>query len=440
MKLNYKNTLFVGLAFFVILMLWQVYNTYCPLMLKPLLKDALNLEDENKVLYIVGIIMAVDNIFALFLLPIFGNLSDMTNTRFGKRMPFIALGMISSAIVFPFIAIFFMMNSLIGVILSMLFLLTITHMYRSPAVSLMPDITPKPLRSKANGIINLVGYIGAIIAGALAMVFKREDQYIFPFIIASGCMILALIILLVKIKENKLVAEAEKEILKGEEESETLEEISEDGRLSKGDRRNFIIIIIAVFLWFMAFNAVETFMSTYFVDLMLGQGKDAASGVSAAGTAVIILTVSSIITFIPSSFLASLIGRKLSVAIGLSILIAGFIIAIFQIKFGIIFIIAIALCGIGWAMINVNSYPMIVEMSNQKNIGKITGYYYVASMLAQSVTPIILGIIMTLNGKTKPLFYYASIVASLAFIVFIFFKERNVRQIKKKGIEVFDVD
>ena len=113
MKLNYKNTLFVGLAFFVILMLWQVYNTYCPLMLKPLLKDALNLEDENKVLYIVGIIMAVDNIFALFLLPIFGNLSDMTNTRFGKRMPFIALGMISSAIVFPFIAIFFMMNSLI---------------------------------------------------------------------------------------------------------------------------------------------------------------------------------------------------------------------------------------------------------------------------------------------------------------------------------------
>lgn len=440
MKLNYKNTLFVGLAFFVILMLWQVYNTYCPLMLKPLLKDALNIEDENKVLYIVGIIMAIDNVFALFLLPIFGNLSDKTNTRFGKRMPYIALGMISSAIIFPFIAVFFMMNSLIGVIISMLLLLTVTHMYRSPAVSLMPDITPKPLRSKANGIINLVGYIGAIIAGALAMVFKREDQYLFPFIISSGCMILALIILLIKIKENKLVAEAEKEILKGEEEAETLEEIKDDGKLSKADRRNFIIIIIAVFLWFMAFNAVETFMSTYFVDLMLAHGKDAASGVSAAGTAVIILTVSSIITFIPASFLASLIGRKLSVAIGLSILIAGFILAIFQIKFGIIFIIAIALCGIGWAMINVNSYPMIVEMSNQKNIGKITGYYYVASMLAQSVTPILLGIIMTLNGKTKPLFYYASIVATLAFVVFVFFKEKNVRHIKKKGIEVFDVD
>lgn len=440
MKLNYKNTVFIGLAFFVILMLWQVYNTYCPLMLKPLLSHFLNIEDENKVLYLVGIIMAVDNIFALFLLPIFGNLSDKTNTRFGKRMPYIIVGMILSAIIFPFIAIFFMMNSLIGIISAMLFLLAVTHMYRSPAVSLMPDVTPKPLRSKANGIINLIGYLGAIIAGALAMFFKKEDQYFIPFVISSACLLLALLILVLKIKENKLVSEAQEAIILGEKESTTIEEVKTNGSLSKADKRNFIIIIISVFLWFMAFNACETFMSTYFQDLMVNAGKESSDGVSFAGKAVIFLTVSSIITFIPASILANKIGRKLSVVIGLVLLILGFGISIFQNDISIIFIIAICLVGIGWAIINVNSYPMIVEMSSQENIGKITGYYYVASMLAQSATPVILGIIMTLFGQTKPLFYYSLILSILALIVFILFKENKKRREIKKGLEAFDVE
>lgn len=253
-------------------------------------------------------------------------------------------------------------------------------------------------------------------------------------------MLLAIIILLVKIKENKLVEEAQNDLVKGEEESTLHEKIDEQGNLSKKDKKNFYIIIVAVFLWFMAFNAVETFMSTYFVDLMKNAGHEASKGVGIAGQAVIVLTISSILVFIPASHLASKIGRKWSVCIGLLLLILGFGVSTQLKDFNIIFILAISICGIGWAMINVNSYPMILEMSNQNNIGKITGIYYVASMLAQSVTPVLLGIIMTLQGHTKPLFYYSLGLSILAFIIFVFFKENNCKKNIKTGLEAFDVD
>ena len=182
LKLNYKRTFFIGCAFFSILMLWQVYNTYCPLMLQSLLADKFNV--ENELTYVIGIIMAADNLFALFMLPIFGKLSDKTNTKYGKRMPYIIVGMVLSALLFPLIVVCFMKGSLAGVIIMMGIILIIMNAYRNPAVALMPDVTPKPLRSGANGIINLVGYIGAVIAGALAMFLKTEETYLFSFLIA----------------------------------------------------------------------------------------------------------------------------------------------------------------------------------------------------------------------------------------------------------------
>lgn len=151
LKLNYKNTFLIGLAFFAILMLWQVYNTYCPLILEELLAN--RYEDANKLTYVIGIIMAMDNLAALILMPIFGVLSDKTKTKKGKRMPYILIGMLASALLFPLIATFYLLNSLMGVILLMMLVLIIMQGYRSPAVALMPDITPKPLRSKANGIM-----------------------------------------------------------------------------------------------------------------------------------------------------------------------------------------------------------------------------------------------------------------------------------------------
>ena len=288
LKLNYKNTLFIGCAFFSILMLWQVYNHYCPLFLDYLLREHTSLElDGNERLYIIGIIMAADNLFAVFMLPLFGTLSDKTHTRFGRRMPYIFAGMILSAIVFPLIPIFFMKNNIVALIVTMGAILLIMNMYRNPAVALMPDVTPKPLRSQANGIINFVGYLGAIIAGALAMVLKisgntkgnwapTESGYtngIIAFCIASVFMIIALVLLCLKIKENKLVEENAEALELGEKLSETHEDVSKTDKLSKADRKNIVVLLISIFLWYMAFNAIETFNSLFCKDVLNNEGE-----------------------------------------------------------------------------------------------------------------------------------------------------------------------
>lgn len=442
LKLNYKNTFFIGLAFFAILMLWQVYNTYCPLILNDLLASSFD-GDADKLTYVIGIIMAMDNLVALIIMPIFGNLSDKTNTKYGKRMPYILIGMLASALIFPLIAAFFIMNSLVGVIIIMGFVLIIMQGYRSPAVALMPDVTPKPLRSTANGIINLVGYIGAIIAGALAMVFKKADAnsnnlvYLWPFVISSICMLAAMIILKFKINEPKLLEETKNDVELGEKMSQSIEEIKEDKPLSKKDFTNLIIILIAVFFWFMAFNAIETFNSLFCRDILGSEGIH--------GTFTIILTVSSIISFILLSGIANKIGRKWTIILGLIMLVMGIglmALITFLLKdvitsyVWVIYLLTVII-GIGWALVNINSYPMIVEMSNKKNVGKFTGYYYTASMIAQTATPILVGLIMSFNDAGLRLLYVYSLITMLvALAVFFFVVERRDlnKKLEKKGI------
>ena len=440
LKLNYKNTFLIGLAFFAILMLWQVYNTYCPLILEELLAN--RYEDANKLTYVIGIIMAMDNLAALILMPIFGVLSDKTKTKKGKRMPYILIGMLASALLFPLIATFYLLNSLMDVILLMMLVLIIMQGYRSPAVALMPDITPKPLRSKANGIINLVGYIGAIIAGALAMVFKKTDGssqslvYLWPFVIASIFMLIAMFVLYFKVDEIKLLKENKEAIEYGEKYSQSLENVSEERPLSKKDFKNLIIILIAIFFWFMSFNAIETFNSLFCQKILNDSGIH--------GTFTIILTVSSIISFIVLSPLADKIGRKASILIGLLGLIIGLtiiaILAYFTPVESIVnWVWAIYVCtiliGFSWALVNINSYPMIVEMANKNNIGKFTGYYYSASMIAQTLTPILIGIIMSLNDSGLRLLYvYSAFMMILATVVFLFVKERkSSKEIRKEN-------
>lgn len=433
LKLNYARTFYIGFAFFAILLIWQLYNHYSPLYLDALLKAKLTNEDHRW--YIIGIIMAMDNLFALFMLPLFGYLSDKTRTKYGKRIPYIVIGMILSILVFPLISVAYLLSSLWGVILAMGAVLIIMNIYRSPAVALMPDVTPKPLRSKANGIINLVGYLGAILGGGISMIFKFTDQnnnYIVPSLIGSALMFIALVILIFKINENKILEETALDMQIGEELSETTEKIEENKPLSKADKRNLIILLVATFLWFASFNAVETFLSVY--------SKNVFGDSSVAGTAVIILTFSSIIIFIPAGILSTKIGRKNTVIIGLLTIILAVIILIFQTKFNIIAIIAFALAGIGWASINVNSYPMLVEMTHQANIGRYTGLYYTSSMAAQSLTPIVAGAVMTFFSGPEPLFKYSTIVMVLALLVFIFFKTPKKQLQAKKGLEAFDVE
>jgi maltose/moltooligosaccharide transporter len=435
LKLNYRNTLFIGFGFFSILMLWQIYNAYAPIFLARLLSESGVVNSDDAPL--VGFIMALDNFFALFMLPIFGILSDKTKTKYGRRIPYIILGMLTAAILFPFIAVMYIINSLVGVIITMLLILIVMNIYRNPAVSLMPDVTPKPLRSKANGIINLIGYVGAIIGGVLVMVFGSDasDSFstVLPFIIVSVVMLVAMVVLFLKVKENKLVEESKSDMELGENLSTTIEKIEENKPLSKFDKTNMFIILIAVFFWFAAFNSIETFMSTY--------SEEVLNNFNISGTITIVLVLSSMITFIPAGYLALRLGRKFSVIMGLGLMILGLGLAQTIHAVTPLFFLAIAIIGIGWAFINVNSYPMMVEMSHKNNVGKYTGYYYTSSMLAQSFTPIVAGWFISLVGNYNVLFPYALVLTAIAFVVFFFVKERKnaVKEIKT-GLEAFDVD
>lgn len=467
LKLNKKNTFKIAFAFFGILMLWQAYNFYCPLILRGLLQG--KVDNYN---FIIGIIMALDNVIAIIIMPIVGRLSDRTHSKWGKRMPYIVVGMILTAIVFPLIAVFFYFNSFLGVIITMLLFLIIMQAYRSPAVAFMPDVTPKPLRSTANGIINLVGYFGAVFVAILGMIpflkIKGIDDYdqaaalpqafidgmhnkvLIPFIICTVILVGVLVFLVLTVKENKMLKETEADVIKGEELSETEEVINADNKLSSLDKKNFIFIIVAIFFWFMSFNSFETFGSSYSV-FVLG-----TSGVMSMMT--IILTVVSILSFIAFSTLSNKIGRKFTIVIGLILLIAALAsIGIVSItvdfsKYGgkigawsIFYYAMAAIMGCGWALININSFPMIVEFSNRDNIGKFTGYYYASSMLAQSITPILIGIIMDDpfnkfgNMGLKLLFVYASIMMVISLIIFLFvkekisLKERKAKQTEKKS-------
>lgn len=450
--LNYKRTFIIGFAFFGILMLWQVYNIYVPPILTQLLMIQLN-QTDTEVQYLVGVLMAMDNIFALFMLPLFGYLSDRTKSKFGKRMPYIVVGTILSAIALIGLPIAYAYNSLIGFIITMALVLIFMQAYRNPAVALMPDITPKPLRARANGIINLVGYVGAILAGLIGFIITPESYFIesqgtfvmyIPFIIAGVFMIVTMIVLASNINENKILFEMKDELARGELEAEVEEPLHEEQRLSKKNRTALILLIAAIFLWFAAFNAVETFWSnysTYYLDF---------DGFS-MGT--IVLTVVSLITFVPASIIADKIGRKWTIIIGIGLMIFAmlgvfFISPVFtgilEVKgiFSVVYYLFFAVAGVGWAMINCCSYPMVVELSTSKTIGKFTGIYYAASMLAQSLTPVALGALMRIeNFQWAVMFPYSTVLFVAAFVVFLFIPNVRTKKVNtKKGLEAFDQD
>ncbi len=418
LKLNKKRTFYIGFSFFTILMLWQVYNYYCPMFLEELLKSTYGAGDYN---YIIGIIMALDNILALFMLPLFGAISDNTNSKLGKRMPYIIIGTGLSIMLFPFIPFLYIKNSLVGVAIMMGLILLAMNVYRSPSVALMPDVTPKPLRAQANAIINFVGYIGAIIGALLTIVFTKKledgvslvrDLTLWPFIIVSVLMLVALVVLVLKIRENKLAEEMAEEMAEGEKLSETEESITDDKPLGKTDKCNLWLLIFSVFLWYFAFNAVETFGSLYAKNVL---------HTNSWGLATSVLAIASLLAFLPAGKLTEKIGRKYSIVLGLGLMIASLFAALFVKEFGIILILLFAVAGVGWAIINVNSYPMFVELSTNKNLGKFTGYYYTASQIAQSITPIIIGFVMDWLGY-KAYFPYATIFMTIALIVFMFVK------------------
>ena len=426
MKLNYKRTVLIGLAFMTISAFWQMYDTVIPL----ILKNTFGLGET-----VTGVIMAADNVLALFLLPIFGALSDKVKTPIGRRMPFILFG---TAFAFVFIMILpFADNSknLVLFVTGLFALLICMGTYRSPAVALMPDLTPKPLRSKANAIINLMGAVGGVFTLIMIKVLvakvARPDYY--PLFTAVGLlMVVGVIVLFLTIRENRLRREVGVESEMEEEEVAT-DEQKVSGPLPKDVKKSLIFILLSVAFWFIAYNAVTTAFSRYATHVWGLEGGGYAD-------CLMIATVAAIISYVPIGSISSKIGRKKTIQIGIVLLGSCFLAAGFYPTYHVTMVIFFALIGFAWAAIGVNSYPMVVEMSKAGDVGKYTGLYYTFSMAAQVITPILSGALLE-HVSYRTLFPYSVTFCVLAFITMSQVKHGDSKPIPKKDLlENLDVD
>ena len=444
MKLNNKRTILVGLAFLSICAFWQMYDNVIPL----ILTKTFHMNETYS-----GAIMAADNILALFLLPFFGSLSDRTSTKLGKRMPFILFGTGCAVILMNLLPL--LDNSyaaepsplkLASFVIVLALLLIAMGTYRSPAVALMPDVTPKPLRSRANAIINLMGAVGGVFYLAFAAVLYPNSKvkaleeagkhvdYQPLFLIVSAVMFLAVGILFLTIRERKLTEENHALEAQHPEWNLAVDDGSGNEALPKPVKRSLAFLLASIALWFIGYNGVTTWFSTY-VDVVMGQGLGGAS------QCLLIATVGAVVSYIPIGALAAKIGRKRTIQIGIVLLAAcfamGYVLTTMYTTITPVMFVVFALVGFAWAAINVNSLPMVVEMCKGSDIGKFTGYYYTASMAAQVVTPVLAGTLMR-QIDYRVLFPYAALFVALSFVTMLFVRHGDVKAAAKKGLEAFE--
>ncbi len=435
MKLNYRRTFLIGLAFLSISAFWQMYDNIIPL----ILQGTFGLGET-----ITGVIMAADNVLALFLLPLFGSLSDKVDTKMGKRMPFITTGTILAVIFLMLLSVADRTINLSLFVGALFILLISMGLYRSPAVALMPDLTPNKLRSKGNAIINLMGAVGGVYTLIMIklLVGKGDHPDYMPlFISVAALMVIAVGVLVITVNEKKVKQKVEAEIRAYEEKAGVIvetediaeEEMQEKAVMPKEVKRSMIFLLVSIFLWFTAYNAVTTAFSRYTKVVWHLEGGGFAD-------CLMVATVAAIISYIPIGNISSKIGRKKTILGGIILMSLCYAAAIFATAYHPVINIAFAIIGIGWAAINVNSYPMIVEMSKGCDIGKFTGTYYTFSMTAQIFTPILSGFLLE-NVSYKTLFPYALVFSVLAFITMLQVHHGDARPDKKKSVlENFDVD
>ena len=440
LKLNNKRTVLVGLAFLSICSFWQMYDSVVPL----ILRETFGMDES-----LTGIIMAADNILALFLLPFFGGLSDRTNSRLGRRTPYIIAGTAAAVILMNLLPALDNSYSqaaapfkLVAFVIVLGLLLVAMGTYRSPAVALMPDVTAKPLRSKANAIINLMGAVGGILYLAVAAVLYPTSKvaqlshvnYQPLFLIVSAIMAAAVAVLLLTIKEPALAAE-----------NQALERLHPEWNLAQDDghggealpgavKRSLCFLLASIALWFIGYNGVTTWFTTY-VSQVMGEGLGGAS------TCLLVATAGAIVSYIPIGILASRIGRKKTIHAGIILLaacfLAGFFLTTLFSSINAVMYVAFALVGLAWAAINVNSLPMVVEMCRGGDVGKFTGYYYTASMLAQVITPVVAGSLMK-TISYHILFPYAAFFVTLSFVTMCFVRHGDSKAEAKKGLAAFE--
>ena len=521
MKLNTKRTVLVGFAFFLICAFWQIYDVTIAMTLT----SKFGLSQTAS-----GIVMALDNILALFMLPLFGGISDRCKSKSGRRTPFVRAGTILAVTFLMLLSLAdnaqlkniqrytavndpatmeliydeqkdtplttpegetYILSDLytreefaqlttdskatelnsfgreveinlytrhvvparqacaaavtaqnpitVVIFLAVLLCLLLSMAtFRTPAVALMPDVTLKPLRSKANAIINLMGNAGGIIVlgiGSVLAISKVKNAYMSytgVYAIVAGIMLTALVIFLVTVKEPKWAAEMQKQSIElGLDKEEKPAEAGEKKKLSKAELRSLIFLLASIVLWFFGYNAVTSKYTVYAQNVL---DKDAT-------TTLLLANVAAIIAYLPVGMIASKLGRKKTIMTGIVMLFTAFFIACFMTASSPSWLMSCMFClaGVAWATINVNSFPMVVEMCTGADVGKYTGFYYTASMAAQSLTPTVSGIFMDKVAMTS-LFPYASIFVGLAFFTMMFVKHGDSKVVAKKGLEAFDND
>lgn len=404
MKFNYGKLFLLGFGFFGVSVIWTVYNAFVPLFLA-------NRFDLSPV--VIGFFLTLDNIAALFIQPPVGAWSDRLRTPIGRRMPFILIGAPLSALAFGLIPLASVLPLFVAgtstLLLSMAF-------WRTPVVALMPDITPSRYRSQANGIINLMGGIGTIIASLVGSTLY-EINVAFPFWMGSVLVILAALLVFIFIREPKEYKESERQ-------PNMFESLRE---LLQSQEKSAIRILLAIFFWFLAYTGIEAFLTLYATRYVGLPEGDAGRLLGHIGLFFVLFAV-------PAGLLGSRMGRRLTISAGI-ILMALLIFGLFILPaetlaipltvlpvLGNIRVVSLFLmpAGIAWALININSLPMVVDMTTASRLGTFTGLYYLFSTLAAIVGPNLNGLLVQLSGDRyntimliSPLFLVVALVLML---------------------------
>ena len=394
-KLNYKKVFLLGIGFFAISITWSIYNAFVPKILSNFISSTT----------IIGFIMTIDNYFALFLQPTVGIMSDKVDTKYGKRMPFIMIGMPLSVVFILLVANYKNLPMLITFIVLMNLSMSI---FRSPVIALMPDITPKENRSKANSIINLMGGIGSVIAYIVGSKLWDVDEK-YPFYLAAILMCFSFILLFNSIKERRDVAHYEKD---EEANKSFIQSIKEAVK-----NKSVLFLLLAICSWFIGFAGIETLFTLY------GE-KYLGIKTSAAAFSFTFISIAFLISAIPAGILGTKFGKKKTITAGIVGIVVSFLIIAFMKN--ILYIRGMFLiCGFFWALININSYPFVTDMASKGKIGTFTGLYYLTASVAAIVSPPFLGFIIDLLGY-RYMFFYGAIFFLLAIILINKVKVENV--------------
>ncbi|GAB4435487.1 MAG: SLC45 family MFS transporter [Anaerolineae bacterium] len=459
MKLNWRKTFLIGLGFLGISVMWQIYNAFVPIFLQGgnaeydrqagaqvhvveagdtlasiaaqygISIDALattnDLADDADLAArtgetvtiapyvgfglnatLTGFIMTLDNIAALFILPLIGVWSDRTRTRIGRRYPYILTAAPVAAVAFVLIPVAAGMidpatsgdiaengGALALFLVAAGLMLVAMAVFRTPVISLMPDLTPSVLRSKANGVINLMGGVGGIIA-ALGLARLFDINPVLPFVISSVVLIVAVVLLFLTVREPDVSALPHEQ----SEEEEARQGLRGVRLVPPAYRRSLIFLLLAIFSWFVGYNAIETFFSSYATTTL---------GVS-AGAAPQLFSVA-LVTFIlfavPAGYVGTRLGRKRTIGLGLALFAALLVVAFFIANVTVVVII-LAVGGVAWALVNINSLPMVIDTTDDARLlGTYTGLYYFASQSAAIFGPVLNGAIIDLSGSNYSMIF-----------------------------------